>query len=126
MLRPGTKILVIEDNELNLELATTILVGIGYDVISARDAETGIRLAQGAQPGLVLLDIGLPGMDGFAAAKELKRGAQTASIPLIAITAHALFSDEQRARAVGFSGYLAKPIRSKALIDLVGRVLCAS
>jgi PAS domain S-box-containing protein len=122
-LRSGLRILIIEDNAANLELATTILCGLGYEVICASDADTGIDLARQQQPHLVLLDIGLPGKDGLQAAGELKRDERTRAIPLVALTAHALPADEAKAQRAGFTGYLTKPIRPTALAKLVANVL---
>jgi PAS domain S-box-containing protein len=123
-LRPGARVLIIEDNETNLELIASIIESGGCEVLSATSAEVGLTIAQNELPALVLLDIGLPGMDGFAAVEILKRDARTARIPVVAVTAHALPADEARARAAGFDDYLTKPIRPKLLRATIGRLLC--
>jgi two-component system cell cycle response regulator DivK len=124
-LRPGARILVIEDSPTNLELVSTILRANGYDVISSLDAESGLERARTEDPAVVLMDIGLPGMDGLSAVALLKADARTARIPVVAVTAHALPSDEARALSAGFDAYLAKPVRSRSLIRLVGSLLSA-
>jgi len=106
----GNKILVIEDNALNLELATDILEANGHVVYQARTAEEGLRLAKGASPDVILMDLSLPGMDGLVATKALKADPATRHLPVIALTAHAMRGDEQGALDAGCDGYLSKPI----------------
>jgi CheY-like chemotaxis protein len=113
------RILVVEDNPLNLELASDLLEASGFEVISARTGEAGIKLAQEAQPHLILMDLSLPGMDGIEATKALKANAQTGHIPIIAVTAHAMKGDEQKALAVGCEGYITKPIDTRMFPVLV-------
>jgi two-component system, cell cycle response regulator DivK len=108
-------ILVVEDNAKNLKLVRDVLCHCGYDVIEAGTAEDGIKLAEEQRPGLVLMDIQLPGMDGYEAVKLLKRSANTASVPVVAVTAFAMKDDRQRALDAGFDGYIEKPISVEAL-----------
>src|ERR1700730_17785125 len=108
-------ILVVEDNAKNLKLVRDVLCYCGYDVIEAGTAEDGIKLAEEQRPGLVLMDIQLPGMDGLEAVKVLKRGERTASVPVVAVTAFAMKDDRQRALDAGFDGYIEKPISVQAL-----------
>ena len=113
------KVLLVEDNPLNLELATDLLEASGFEVISAQTGEAGIKLAREAQPDLILMDLSLPGMDGIEATKALKADAQTSGIPIVAVTAHAMKGDEQKALAAGCEGYVTKPIDTRMFPVLV-------
>ena len=104
------KILIIEDNPANMTLATFLLQSAGHVVLTARDAETGLTLARAEQPDLVLMDIQLPGMDGLEATGLLKGDDATRDIPVVALTALAMKGDEERIRAAGCDGYIAKPL----------------
>ena len=104
------KVLIIEDNPTNMTLAVFLLQSVGHTVLSALDAEAGLTLARDEQPDLILMDIQLPGMDGLEATGLLKRDAATGAIPVIAMTALAMKGDEERIRAAGCDGYIAKPI----------------
>jgi len=117
------KILVIEDNALNLELATELLKSVGHTVVQARTAEEGLRLARSEHPDLILLDVRLPGMDGLAAVRVLKRDGATRRIPTVAMTAQAMKGDEEAALAAGFDAYVTKPIDTRALPQVVTRLL---
>jgi two-component system cell cycle response regulator DivK len=105
------RILVIEDNAANMKLSVFLLQSVGYTVISAADAELGLTLARQEKPHLILMDIQLPGMDGLEAIRVLKADELTRAIPVIALTALAMKGDEERIRAAGCEGYIAKPIR---------------
>ena len=105
------KVLIIEDNATNMTLAIFLLQSAGHTVLAAVDAEAGLALARGEQPNLILMDIQLPGMDGLEATGLLKRGAGTRAIRVIALTALAMKGDEERIRAAGCDGYVAKPMR---------------
>jgi two-component system cell cycle response regulator DivK len=113
------KILVIEDNPANMKLAIFLLESAGHAVVAATDAEAGLMLARDEQPELILMDIQLPGMDGLEAIGLLKRGETTSTIPVIALTALAMKGDEERIRAAGCDGYIAKPIRYRDFLDAV-------
>ena len=104
------KVLVIEDNPANMTLATFLLQSAGHTVLAATDAETGLTLARGEQPDLILMDIQLPGMDGLEATALLKADEATRDIPVIALTALAMKGDEARIRAAGCDGYIGKPL----------------
>lgn len=117
------KVLVIEDNPANMTLATFLLQSAGHTVLSATDAETGLTLARAEQPDLVLMDIQLPGMDGLEATAVLKRSAATRSIPVIALTALAMKGDEERIRAAGCDGYIAKPLAYKEFLKSISALL---
>lgn len=112
-------ILVVEDNAANLELAAFLLESAGHTVISATDAEAGLTLARSERPALILMDIQLPGMDGLEATGLLKADASTRSIPVIALTALAMKGDEERIRAAGCDGYIAKPLAYKEFLATV-------
>ena len=112
-------ILVVEDNAANLELAAFLLESAGHTVISAPDAEAGLTLARSERPALILMDIQLPGMDGLEATGLLKADAATRAIPVIALTALAMKGDEERIRAAGCDGYIAKPLAYKEFLATV-------
>ena len=103
-------ILYIEDNEQNLYLITYLLRAKGYDVIQARSGEEGIALAQQRLPDLILLDIQLPGMDGYEIARRLRSCPEVRRIPIVAVTSYAMVGDREKALAAGCDGYIEKPI----------------
>jgi two-component system cell cycle response regulator DivK len=103
-------ILIVEDNTANMTLATFLLQSAGHTVLSATDAEAGLTLARSEQPDLILMDMQLPDMDGLEATALLKRDDATRAIPVIALTALAMKGDEERIRAAGCDGYIAKPM----------------
>ncbi len=115
------RILVVDDNDLNLELVIDLLEVAGFDVHSATTAEEGIQLARSLQPDLILMDVGLPGMDGLEAAKILKGDPRTHKIPLVALTAHAMRGDRETALAAGCDGYITKPIDTRTFTQEVRR-----
>src|SRR6059058_375325 len=119
-------ILIVEDNAANLKLAAFLLESAGHTVISARDAEAGLTLARSEHPALILMDIQLPGMDGLVATGLLKADEATRGIPVIALTALAMKGDEERIRAAGCDGYIAKPMRYKEFLATVGDQLARS
>ena len=113
------KILIIEDNPDNMLLTVMLLESVGHDVLSAVDAEAGLALARSEQPDLILMDIQLPGMDGLEATMLLKADPLTGTVPVIALTALAMKGDEERIRAAGCDGYLAKPISIQDFLSTV-------
>jgi two-component system cell cycle response regulator DivK len=119
-------VLIVEDNAINLTLSTFLVQSAGYTVISAPDAETGIRMARERKPDLILMDIQLPGMDGLEAIKVLKDDASTHAIPIIALTALAMKGDEDRIRATGCDGYIAKPMRYQQFFDAIAAAMAAT
>ena len=120
------KILIIEDNATNMKLATILLESAGYTVLSARDAEAGLTSARSEQPDLILMDIHLPGMDGLEATMLLKRDNATRAIPVIALTALAMKGDEERIRAAGCIGYIAKPMRYREFLATIAAQLASA
>lgn len=119
----GNTILIIEDNQLNLELATDLLEVNGFKVSSAQTAEEGLRLARELLPDLVLMDIGLPGMDGLSATKNLKADAATRHLTVVGLTAHAMRGDAQIALDAGCDGYLTKPIDTRTFVATVNQFI---
>lgn len=116
-------ILLVEDNADNRDIYRTVLEHFGYDVIEAHDGEMGIRLARERGPDLILMDISIPKIDGWEATRILKADPETAGIPVIALTAHALTSDRERAKEIGCDGYLAKPVEPRRVLEEVRRHL---
>lgn len=106
----GRTVLYIEDNEQNLYLVTFILEKNGYTVHAARDGQQGIDRAARLRPGLILLDIQLPMMDGYAVARHLRANADLSAIPIVALTSYAMAGDRDKAFAAGCTGYIEKPI----------------
>ncbi len=119
------RVLIIEDNPTNMTLAVFLLQSAGHSVVSATDAEAGLALARSDRPDLILMDIQLPGMDGLEATRQLKQDASTRAIPVIALTALAMKGDEERIRAAGCDGYIAKPMRYQAFLATVAAQLVA-
>jgi two-component system, cell cycle response regulator DivK len=120
------KILIVEDNPTNMTLAIFLLQSAGHTVLSATDAEAGLTLARDEQPNLILMDIQLPGMDGLQATGVLKRDATTRGIPVIALTALAMKGDEERIRAAGCDGYIAKPMRYQEFLATIAAQLAGT
>src|SRR6202044_4254472 len=114
-----------EDNPANMALATFLLQSAGHTVLSATDAEAGLTIARAEQPHLVLMDIQLPGMDGLKATALLKQDEATRAIPVIALTALAMSGDEERIRAAGCDGYIAKPLAHRDFMVVVSTHLAA-
>ena len=117
------KVLIVEDNPANMTLATFLLESAGHSVLKATDAETGVALAAAERPDLILMDIQLPGMDGLRATALLKADDATKDIPVIALTALAMKGDEERIRAAGCDGYIAKPLSYKDFLATVSSEL---
>jgi two-component system cell cycle response regulator DivK len=118
-----SKILIIEDNEQNLYLVTFILEKHGHEVVQARDGRRGIELAGRVQPMLILLDIQLPVMDGYAVARELRSNPELVDVPIVAVTSYAMAGDRERILAAGCEGYIEKPINPTTFMAEVERYL---
>jgi len=116
-------VLLVEDNEDNLIVYRTILDHVGYRVIEARDGEEGVARARADHPDLILMDVSLPKMDGWEATRRIKADAKTRQIPIIAVTAHALDDDREKATQVGCDGYLAKPVAPRRVVEEVERFI---
>jgi CheY-like chemotaxis protein len=118
-----SKILLVEDNELNRDMLSRRLKRRDFEVVMAFAGEEGIQMASDEQPDLILMDMSLPKIDGWEATRTLKANPETASIPVIALTAHAMKEDEQKARDAGCDDYDTKPVDFKRLLGKVNAFL---
>ena len=116
------KILIVEDVEYNRDLLVQLLED-EYEILTAADGAAGIEAAARERPDLILMDLSLPGVDGWEATRRLKAQSATEAIPVIALTAHAMQGDEERARACGCDDYLTKPIDEDQLFATLARLL---
>ena len=121
----NSRILVVEDNRDNMTLITDILESLNYSVIPAHDGQHGVLLAQSEMPNLILMDLSLPIMDGWTATREIKRNDQLKHIPIIALTAHAMSGDRERAIDAGCDDYVSKPINVPELLVKITTLLAA-
>jgi CheY-like chemotaxis protein len=117
------KILLVEDNDLNRDMLSRRLERRGYQVIVALDGEQGIALARSEGPDLILMDMSLPVLDGWEAARLLKTAPETTAIPIIALTAHAMVGDRERAIDAGCDDYDTKPVEFQRLLEKVDALL---
>ena len=117
------KILVVDDEELTTELAKTFLEKHGFEVIIAHDGEEGLRQAEAENPDLILLDVMLPSMDGFAVCKKLKDNEKFKDTPILMFTAKGLSSDIEKGAACGADEYIVKPFSGKALVATIRKHL---
>ncbi|MCC6747096.1 MAG: response regulator [Deltaproteobacteria bacterium] len=115
----GAKILLVEDNENNRYLATFLLERHGFTVIAAQNGREALERARAEAPELILLDIQMPEMDGYETAERLKADPELAAIPVVGVSSFAMVGDRERALALGFSGYLEKPIDPATFVDQV-------
>lgn len=118
-------ILLVEDNELNRDMLSRRLLRRGYTVKTAVDGAQGHAMGVSERPDLILMDIGLPKMDGWQVTRLLKSNADTCHIPIIALTAHALVTDREKSREVGCDGYDTKPVEFDRLIQQIETLLVA-
>jgi CheY-like chemotaxis protein len=117
----GKKVLLVEDNEDNRIIYSTVLVHLGYEVVEAQDGLEAIALARSTRPDVILMDISIPHIDGWEATRILRQDPETQNIPIIALTAHALADDREKAVKLGFSSYLAKPVEPRLVVAEVRR-----
>lgn len=117
------RILLIEDTEDNRQIVRDLLASAGYDLIEAADGAAGVAMAAKHQPDLILMDIQLPVMDGYEAARRIKADAQLKHIPIIAVTSYALSGDEAKAFAAGCDAYVAKPFSPRQLLAKIRELL---
>ena len=120
------KILLVEDNEMNRDMLSRRLVRKGYEVVMAENGEQGIAMAESEAPDLILMDMSLPVIDGWEATERLKASDKTASIPVIALTAHAMAEDRHKALAAGCDDYDTKPVELSRLVEKMAKLLAAS
>lgn len=117
------KILLVEDNEMNRDMLSRRLVRNGFDVIMAVNGQEGVELAASQNPDLILMDMSLPVLDGWSATQQLKADPATAGIPVIALTAHAMESDREKALAAGCDDFDTKPIELPRLLEKMKALL---
>jgi CheY-like chemotaxis protein len=117
------KLLLVEDNEMNRDMLSRRLLRKGYEIVMAVDGAEGVALAKAQVPDLILMDISLPVMDGLEATRQIKADAQTAKIPVIALTAHAMSEDREKALAAGCEDYDTKPIELPRLLEKIETLL---
>ncbi len=116
------KILLVEDNEMNRDMLSRRLQRRGYEVVFAMDGAQGIAMASSEKPDLILMDMSLPVIDGWEATRRIKGNPVTAAIPVIALTAHAMAGDREKAMEAGCDDYDTKPIELPALLDKIARL----
>jgi CheY-like chemotaxis protein len=119
----AAKILLVEDNEMNRDMLSRRLQRRGYEVVTAVDGESGLALTRSAAPALVLMDMSLPGIDGWEATRQLKADPATRAIPVIALTAHAMAGDREQALAAGCDDFDIKPIDLDRLLGKIEALL---
>jgi two-component system cell cycle response regulator DivK len=117
------KILIVEDNDMNLDMLSRRLVRKGFDVEAARDGQAGVDAAAAGDPDLILMDMSLPILDGWEATRRIKANPDTSSIPVVALTAHAMASDREKAMAAGCDDFYTKPIELPGLLDIISALL---
>jgi len=117
------KILIAEDNEINRELLRELLEIRGYSVVDASDGQEALNVIEQTHPDLLLLDIGMPVLDGFAVIRKIRQNSLLANLPVVAVTAYAMQGDRERIMNSGFDGYLSKPIDASALAAELDRLL---
>ena len=118
-----TKILLVEDNEMNRDMLSRRLVRNGFEIVMAVNGQEGLDLATSENPDLILLDMSLPVIDGWEAARRLKADAATAKIPVIALTAHAMVQDKEKALAAGCDDFDTKPVELPRLLEKINSLL---
>jgi two-component system cell cycle response regulator DivK len=118
-----TKILLVEDNEMNRDMLSRRLVRNGFEIVMAVNGQEGLDLASSENPDLILLDMSLPIVDGWEAARRLKADATTAKIPVIALTAHAMVQDKEKALAAGCDDFDTKPVELPRLLEKINSLL---
>lgn len=118
-----TKILLVEDNEMNRDMLSRRLTRNGFEIVMAVNGQEGLDLASSENPDLILLDMSLPVMDGWEAARRLKADAATAKIPVIALTAHAMVQDKEKALAAGCDDFDTKPVELPRLLEKINLLL---
>jgi len=118
-----TTILIVEDNEDNLDMLSRRLIRKSFDVIVARNGEEGVQMATSSQPDLILMDMSLPVLDGWEATTMIKEADSTGHIPIIALTAHAMVGDREKAMNAGCDDYDTKPVDLKGLLDKIDTLL---
>jgi CheY-like chemotaxis protein len=117
------KILLVEDNEMNRDMLSRRLIRNGFEIVIAVDGQEGVNLAASAQPDLILMDLSLPVIDGWEATRRVKANPATANIPVIALTAHAMTQDKEKALAAGCDDFDTKPVELPRLLEKINALL---
>ena len=117
------KILIVEDNHAIADMLQNILVRLGYDFIAATNGKQGVNMAASQLPALILLDISLPEMDGFAAARQIRQNPKTRSIPILAVTGRASLEDQEACLQSGCNDYISKPFTFEGLASRIEKLL---
>lgn len=117
------RILCVEDNPQNMRLVRKILKHQGHEVLEAEDGLTGVSMTVDEQPDLILMDINLPDIDGLEATGRIKDMPDRSHIPIIALTANAMYGDEERCLAAGCDGYISKPVSKSLLVEKIAQFL---
>ncbi len=117
------KILLVEDNEFNRDMLSRRLEREGFDLLIAKDGNEGIAISASELPDLILMDMSLPVLDGWEATKQIKGNSETANIPIIALTAHAMSGDREKALEVGCDDYDTKPIDLPRLLEKINSLI---
>jgi len=117
------KILLVEDNELNRDMLSRRLAKRGYEVVFAVDGEQAVEMARTELPAVILMDLGLPGIDGWEATRRIKAAHETRAIPVIALTAHAMAGEREKALATGCDEFATKPVELPSLLGKIELVL---
>ena len=117
------RVLTVEDHEDNRRIVRDLLTSVGYEVIEATTGEDGIRLAEVERPDLILMDIQLPGLDGYAATRQIKANPALRHIPIVAVTSYALSGDDLKAREAGCDAYVTKPFSPRVLLAKIREYL---
>ena len=118
-----SKVLIAEDNPVNRELLREVLEARGYAVVEAGDGQEALRQIEETQPDILLLDLGMPVLDGFATIRQIRQNPAMAALPVLAVTAYAMRGDREKVMEAGFDGYLSKPINFEALMQEMERLL---
>ena len=115
-------VLIVEDNLANLKLVSVLLEAYGFEIRTASDAQEALTVLSDFEPRVILMDLQLPGMDGYALVRLLKSDPGRSDIPIVAVTAYAMAGDEEKAREAGCDAYVSKPIDTRTLPVLIGRL----
>jgi len=118
-----SKLLVVEDNEFNLDMLTRRLKKRGFDIVVAQDGAQGVAMATAETPDLILMDMSLPVLDGWEETRQVKANPATAKIPVIALTAHAMVQDKEKAMAAGCDEFDTKPVELPRLLEKINSLL---
>jgi len=118
-----TRALIAEDNAVNRELLRELLEARGYDVAEARNGQEALQMIEQSRPDILLLDLGMPVLDGYSVARKIRDNPQLANLPVLAVTAYAMRGDRERILESGFDGYLSKPINAACLEQELDRLL---